>query len=53
MKNRSLAVSAARTLNATVDVRGAAPPGSVLHSLESGGGAELIIASNADYESRS
>jgi hypothetical protein len=53
MKHRSLAVSAARMLNATVGVGGAAPPGSALGSFESSGGAELIIGSNADDESRS
>jgi hypothetical protein len=53
MKHRSLAVSAARMLNATVGVGGAAPPGPVLGIFQSGGVAELIIGSNADDESRS
>ena len=50
---RALAVSAARLLSAAVGVGGAAPFKSVLGSLESDGGAELAIGSNADYESRS
>jgi hypothetical protein len=40
-------------LGATVGVGGAAPPGPVLGIFQSGGGAELIIGSNADDESRS
>jgi hypothetical protein len=39
--------------SAAVGIGGTAPPGSVLGSLESDGGAELAIGSNADYESRS
>jgi hypothetical protein len=53
MKHRSLAAYTARMLGATVGVGGASPPGSILGSLESSGGAELIIGSNADYENRS
>jgi hypothetical protein len=41
-------ILAARMPIAMVVVDGAAPPGSVLGGFESGGGAELIVGSDAD-----